>query len=103
MEHVVEDVTTSSWRPETCPTSPPLLISTLSNSPNPSSPVPSQAKPPQFVPGHIISEPSTPTRLSASGHVERGQTVLMTPIHIQRESAGPTMQRTEDNVDDETE
>ena len=63
-EHVVEDVTKSSWRPETCPTSPPLLISTLPNSPDPSSPVPPQAKPPKFVPGHVISEPSTPTRVS---------------------------------------
>ena len=62
-EHVLEDVSKSSWRRETCPTSPPLLISTLPNSPNPSSPVP-QPKPPQFIPGHVISEPSTPTKVS---------------------------------------
>ena len=120
-EHVLEDVSKSSWRQETCPTSPPLLISTLPNSPNPSSPVP-QPKPPQFIPGHVISEPSTPTKVSVSsiffvscasldflpfqlivsGHVERGQTVHATPILIQRET-GPSMETEDEDDDDNTE
>ena len=120
-EHVLEDVSKSSWRRETCPTSPPLLISTLPNSPNPCSPVP-QPRPPAFIPGHVISEPSTPTKVSSSGvifpvdtsldfspclqlgasvggHVERGQTVHATPILIQRET-DPTVETLDDDEDD---
>lgn len=58
MEANLAHVSESSWRRETCPTSPPLEIQTLPPSPAPSSPLL-----PNFVPGQKIREPSPLTQV----------------------------------------
>ena len=57
----------STWRRETCPTSPPLLISTLPSTPESCSPVP-PPPPPRFVPGHIMAEPPAPSKVSSASY-----------------------------------